>query len=528
MTGLSELVVSFSLKKLIEGGFVERTTMGGVGVYSLTQRGLESPVAATDEHEPSSPTIKEGTILGDKYVLEKLLGEGTYGQVWKATDKSLERTVAVKLLHGGMDKFKQLKTEGKALSALTHKNIVVVHALDSDGKNGWLVMEMVDGPSLEKYLNDKAKERTWVAFKEARTIVEQCLEALEFAHDKNRVHGDIKPGNIFLPKTGEVKLGDFGVAKILSGSPEKQQAYPVGYERQLGSSTYAAPEVLKGQPRDFQSDLFSIGILAYLLLTGKHPYLHGSGLIPVSDIIENDAYVPQSPCDLNKEIPEKYGRIVTRLLERDKAKRYAKAREVLDDWREKAPMTQCSRCNTENPITSKYCSECGSNLVPSEVVGSKKEADLNSSIALSRNGHVEEAIDVIKKSLAKNTKFAKGWAHLGFLLNFKRMYEEADDACSKSINSDPELSQSYQTRGFARSNLGRYEDAVKDFTEAFNRETNPRRRSIILYQRGYSRKLAGDFQEALEDAKAALELDSTNVKATRLKDSLGSLGTGGK
>jgi len=166
---------------------------------------------ALSEHE----RIREKTVLGGKYELEELIGKGSYGSVWKATDRSLDRTVAVKLLHGGIRDFQQLKNEGKASSALTHKNIVIVHDLDSDDENGWLVMELIEGLSLEKYLKTKAEEGAWMSFKETKDIVEQLLEALEFAHDKNRVHGDIKPGNIFLPKTGEVKLGDSGVANRL-------------------------------------------------------------------------------------------------------------------------------------------------------------------------------------------------------------------------------------------------------------------------------------------------------------------------
>jgi len=514
-THLDRVAVAVSLRRLREIKYVEKTEEGN---YVITEKGksaLVSPkIQSPDEHE----NLK-GTVLGERYVLESLIGKGTYGSAWKATDKSLERTVAVKLLHGGVKDFEQLKTEGKALSALSHKNILVVHDLGSDKEHGWLVMELIDGPSLQEYLMSKVNEGKWLLLKEACSIVEQCLEALEFAHDKGRVHGDIKPANIFLPKTGEVKLGDFGVAKILSGEISKRE-YPYGYDRRLGSSSYAAPEVLDGQPRDFQSDLFSVGVLAYVLLTGKHPFMHESGLVPIPELVKNPAYLPRKPSEFVKDIPEKYENIVMRLLEKDKSKRYLKAREVLDEWREEIQVVQCPSCNAENPIQNKFCGQCGSDLRVVSKVGSESEKDLSASFALFTAGRSQDAIQLIRQSLQKKANFAKGWGHLGYMLNYERRYEEAEEACTKSIRIDSKPSQPYQTRGFARSNLGKFSDAVSDFTEAFKREPDKRRQSLILYQRGYAWRLSGNFAEAMKDATAALELDETNAKARRLKESL--------
>lgn len=490
------------------------------GLYALTESGKAVLGSKEALIAPEHKEIGKGTVLGGRYVLEELIGQGTYGSVWNATDKSLERTVAVKLLHGGIRDFQQLKNEGKALSALTHKNIVIVHDLDSDKENGWLVMELIEGPSLEKYLKTTAEGKKWISFRDARDTIEQLLEALEFAHDKNRVHGDIKPGNIFLPKTGEVKLGDFGVAKILGNVPQIKEEYPPGYVRHLGSSSCAAPEVLKGQPRDFQSDLFSVGIVAYLLLTGQHPFMHKSGLIPVSELIEDDAYIPQKPSELVQDIPEKYENIVMRLLERDRSKRYQKAREVLDEWREKIETVQCPTCSAENPVLNKFCGQCGNALGLVRESKSRAETDLNTSFTLFAAGRSQEAIKLIQQTIVKNKDFAKGLSQLGYMLNYERRYEEADDACTRSIKIDPKPSSSYQTRGFARSNLGRFEEAIEDFTEALKREPDKRKQSMILYNRGYSKKLNGNFSAAYKDATKALELDETNSKAKRLKETL--------
>ena len=106
------------------------------------------------------------------------------------------------------------------------------------------------------------------------------------------------------------------------------------------------------------------------------------------------------------------------------------------------------------------------------------------------------------------------------MLNFERRYEEAETACTKSIKIDPESSRAYHTRGFARSNLGKFDAAIEDFTIALEKETDDRRKSRILYQRGYAKKLSGRFEEAFENAIKAVELDRTNAKARKLKESL--------
>jgi len=471
-------------------------------------------------HYPQRGMLKEKTVLGARYELENLLGKGSYGEVWKCTDKSLGRTVAVKILYGGIKDLEHLKSEGQALSALSHKNIVTVHDLGSNKTNGWLVMEFVDGRSLCEYLEDLAKEGEWLPFDEARDIVQQVLEALEFAHEKNRVHGDIKPANIFVPKTGEIKLGDFGVAKILGNTDEEKKEYPPEYERRLGSPSYVAPEILNGQPRDVQSDLFAVGTLAYILFTGQHPFMHRSGFISIPELIRSEKYRPPKPRELNEEIPEKYEKIVMHLLEKDRDKRYKKAREVLDEWREKTITIQCPSCNAENPISNQFCGQCGNNLSATIEAELEPEEAFRTSFALFRSGLSGEAITIMRKSLDAKPDFAKGWTHLGYMLNYERRYDEAEAACTLSINLDPEPSSPYQTRGFARSNLGRYPEAIDDFTKALEKEKDERRQSRILHQRGYARRLSGDREGALKDVIEALELDPTNTKALVLRSQL--------
>ena len=140
----------------------------------------------------------EKTVFGDKYKKEARLGKGTYGEVWKCCDLSLDRLVAVKFLHGGVKDFGKLTVEGKALSALTHKNIVVVHDLGADDKDCWLVMELVDSHQMLAISQGVVKQKTWLPFDQARDIMQQILEGLESAHDKSRVHRRHKASKHFL------------------------------------------------------------------------------------------------------------------------------------------------------------------------------------------------------------------------------------------------------------------------------------------------------------------------------------------
>jgi tetratricopeptide (TPR) repeat protein len=248
--------------------------------------------------------------------------------------------------------------------------------------------------------------------------------------------------------------------------------------------------------------------------------MHRSGLVPISDLIKNDSYIPEKPSKLVEGIPEKYENIVMRLLEKDKNKRYPKAREVLDEWREKIKTVQCPTCNAENPVLNKFCGQCGRALGLARESKSQPERDLYTAFTLFAAGRAQDAIKLIQQTLAKNKDFAKGWGQLGLMLNYERRYEEAEDACTKSIKIDPKPPSPYQTRGFARSNLGRFKKAIEDFTEALSRETDRKKQSMILYNRGYSKRLDGDFKGAHEDASKALELDEANAKAKRLRESL--------
>ena len=266
----------------------------------------------------------------DNYMIIEELGKGTYGRVLKAKDLDTDEIVAIKLLHGeiGSKRKKDLKHEAWVQKKLNHKNIVRCLDYKHESKTGsYLVMEYVEGESLQKLLDKNPMEP--LALDLALNIIKSCLSALGYAHTHESgaiIHGDIKPGNIIVPfsKEKEVKIADWGVAKQLGTFKMLNK----------GSSTCAAPEVLqcwKQNKKDWvfnqQSDLFSIGIIAYYILTGRHPFVDLSIYGRTISFLINDKYFKPPPMTRfdGEQIPDYLEPIISKLLEKHPRNRYQTA-----------------------------------------------------------------------------------------------------------------------------------------------------------------------------------------------------------
>lgn len=283
--------------------------------------------------------VHEGSIglypgyrLLNRYELIEVLGKGAWKETWKAYDHKLaKKIVVVKVLTSKHSKegLDDLRREVEVAGPLKHENIVEI--LDVNDKEGFLVEEFVEGKNLESLIREHCVRGTWFSIHEVVEIFQQVLKALEYLNSFKppRIHGDIKPANILVKNDGVVKLTDFGVGKLLL-EEEEQQHYGT-YMRRLGSQNYIAPEVFLGKRRNIQTDLFSVGILAYLLLTQKHPFLHPSGLCPIPNLIQSEIFKPDPPIKYNKRIPNKLSNIIMKLLEKDPQKRYDDPKSVLKD-----------------------------------------------------------------------------------------------------------------------------------------------------------------------------------------------------
>src|SRR5467141_634042 len=263
-----------------------------------------------------------------RYEIVGELGRGAMGVVYKAMDPVIGRTVAVKTIRlseqgTGLSRpelLSRFQTEARAAGLLTHPNIVVVFDAGEEDGLYYITMELVEGKSLQALLDGGH------AFPLPRTlrIMEQTCSALQFAHERNVIHRDIKPANLMLTADDTVKVTDFGTAKILQFGTVQQTAHV------MGTPSYMSPEQVKGRAVDGRSDIFSLGVMLYEMVTGEKPF-PGQNITTVIYKIVNEEPVP--PRQINPSIHAGISAVVMRALEKEPDQRYQSCREMLEDLR---------------------------------------------------------------------------------------------------------------------------------------------------------------------------------------------------
>ena len=263
-----------------------------------------------------------GKVINERYELLEVVGSGGMATVYKAQDRLLNRFVSVKILKESLkydseitDKF---STEAKAAASLSHNNIVSVYDVGtSDGLN-YIVMEFIDGETLKEYIN-RNKPIKWQT---ACEITIQIANALTAAHENGIIHRDIKPHNILITKDGTAKVADFGIAKAVSSDTV------VAGGSALGSVHYISPEQARGGFVDTASDLYSLGVVLYEMLTGSLPF---DGDNAVSIALKKLEEEPLSPKVINLDIPQTLDTIVMKSISKEQHIRYKKAEEFAAD-----------------------------------------------------------------------------------------------------------------------------------------------------------------------------------------------------
>ena len=261
-----------------------------------------------------------GKRLDGRYELLELIGVGGMANVYKATDLLEERVVAVKVLRDefvtNVDFVRRFKNESKAISLLDHPNIVKVYDVSVTDKVQYIVMEYVDGITLKEYI----EQRPDLSWKETVHFVTQLLGALEQAHEKGIVHRDVKPQNIMLLADGSIKVMDFGIARF---SRSERRTIT---DKAIGSVHYISPEQAQGNVTDNKSDIYSVGVMMYEMLTGTLPFDSDS---PVGVAIKQISNAPKPLREIRPEIPAGLEEITLRAMEKDPKNRYQTAAEML-------------------------------------------------------------------------------------------------------------------------------------------------------------------------------------------------------
>ncbi|MBZ5698453.1 MAG: protein kinase [Acidobacteriia bacterium] len=258
-----------------------------------------------------------------RYELREELGRGAMGVVYRAHDPVIGRDVAVKTMHlseagTGMSReelVSRFQTEARAAGLLSHPNIVVAHDAGEEEGNFYITMELVEGRSLQTLLD----ARQLFPLPRVMRLMEQVCSALDFAHQRNVVHRDIKPANLMLTADDTVKITDFGTAKILQfGTAQTAHV--------MGTPSYMSPEQVKGKPVDGRSDIFSVGVILYELMTGEKPF-PGENITTVIYKIINEEPIP--PRSLDSSIHPGLSEVITRALAKDPSLRFQNCHELL-------------------------------------------------------------------------------------------------------------------------------------------------------------------------------------------------------
>ena len=267
----------------------------------------------------------EGKIIGNRYEVITKIGCGGMATVYKARDNVLNRNVAIKVLREEFttdeEFIKRFNIEAQAAASLTHPNIVSIYDVGNEGDLHYIVMELIQGKTLKEIINENGV----LPWKWSINISIQIASALEIAHRNNIVHRDIKPHNIIITEDGIAKVTDFGIAKAVSNSTI------TAFGTTIGSVHYFSPEHARGGYTDAKSDLYSLGVVMYEMMTGRVPF---DADTPVSIALKHMQEEAVEPIKLNSTIPQVVNNIIMKAMQKDVNLRYSSATEMLRDLRD--------------------------------------------------------------------------------------------------------------------------------------------------------------------------------------------------
>lgn len=484
--------------------------------------------------------LKKGLEIEGRYVVHEHIGSGGFGMVWRASDKQLGRDVALKRLlkSGGTP----LGTEAQAVleearkhAQIVHTNVVQVYDVLAVGGEHLIVMEYVNGESLQNQLRILARKGEVLPLDRAVSILKDTLSGIAFAHERKTIHRDLSPANILLTQGGIPKIADFGIARVLPQDGSTPSGSK-GIQGGTGNPNFMAPEQARGEAADFGSDLFMVGIIGYLLLTGRHPFAHASGLFQIPELLTDQNFSPDAPRApsvlgvTQQKLFREYAAVVMRLLHREKAGRFQTAREAIEALEAVEPMSDCPECGERVPDHYSFCGFCGTQMsepasepvaapAATVVAAGKEDPDelVDRGFRASRLRRWWDATDLYRRAIRIDPQHSLAHRNLAYALNRVGRYDEAEEVASTALgfkgqSRAQEISLLLE-RGYARSNLKKYDDALQDVNDVLAQQPKSVR---ALYSRSRIHLFSGRIRDALVDAREVLKYEPDHNGALRI------------